>query len=180
MQYVGLFLALMGVMGIGWITAGAGEIKEPVIGISAALVCVVGWGMEAVLGSYAMRHEALDNHVALQIRNTVSAIAYGVLLLCLGGFGFVRPFVNNLHLVGLCALVGTLSYLFYYKAISLIGASKGMALNITYAAWALVLGFVFCDADISALSFVFCILILIGTIMSATSIFVMKKEGVNQ
>lgn len=173
-QYAGLLIALTGVMGIGWMSAEEGESFEPMIGIFAALICVVGWGSEAVLGSYAMRHETVDNHVALQIRNAVSAAAYGVLLWGVADVGAVKPFESILYLISGCALVGTMSYLFYYKAISILGASKGMALNITYSAWALLLGFVLNDGAISGLAFVFCFLIVVGTIASATSLLLPK------
>ena len=43
----------------------------------------------------------------------------------------------------LAALFATVSYLFYYRAIVQIGASKSRALNITYAAWAIVLTVIF-------------------------------------
>jgi hypothetical protein len=43
----------------------------------------------------------------------------------------------------IAALFATVSYLFYYKAISQIGASKSMALNITYSAWAVIFGVIF-------------------------------------
>lgn len=155
-------------------SAEEGESFEPMIGIFAALICVVGWGSEAVLGSYAMRHETVDNHVALQIRNAVSAAAYGVLLWGVADVGAVKPFGSILYLISGCALVGTMSYLFYYKAISILGASKGMVLNITYSAWALLLGFVLNDGAISGLAFVFCFLIVVGTIASATSLLLPK------
>lgn len=103
-QYAGLLIALTGVMGIGWMSAEEGESFEPMIGIFAALICVVGWGSEAVLGSYAMRHETVDNHVALQIRNAVSAAAYGVLLWGVADVGAVKPFGSILYLISGCAL----------------------------------------------------------------------------
>ena len=40
--------------------------------------------------------------------------------------------------IALAAFFATISYLFYYKAIAQIGASKAMALNVSYAAWAIV------------------------------------------
>ena len=60
---------------------------------------------------------------------------------------------------GLCA---TLSYLFYYKAITKVGASKAMALDVTYAAWAIVFTVVF-TRDLSILTpvTVVCALIVI-------------------
>lgn len=42
----------------------------------------------------------------------------------------------------LAGLFATISYLFYYKAISQIGASKAMALNVSYSAWAVVISIV--------------------------------------
>ena len=44
--------------------------------------------------------------------------------------------------IALAALFATVSYLFYYRAISQIGASKAMALNVTYSAWAVVISVV--------------------------------------
>jgi len=41
--------------------------------------------------------------------------------------------------LALAAFFATISYLCYYRAISQIGASKAMAVNVTYAAWAIVL-----------------------------------------
>ena len=40
-------------------------------------------------------------------------------------------------------MFATASYLFYYRAITQIGASKSMALNITYSAWAVVFTVIF-------------------------------------
>lgn len=46
-------------------------------------------------------------------------------------------------MIAIAAMFATISYLFYYKAISKIGASKSMALNITYSAWAVVISIIF-------------------------------------
>ena len=45
--------------------------------------------------------------------------------------------------IALAALFATASYLFYYRAITQIGASKSMALNISYSAWAVIISIVF-------------------------------------
>ena len=63
-------------------------------------------------------------------------------LMCAFGWGFTVSLFDNtgwlIPLIALAALFATVSYLFYYKAISQIGASKSMALNVSYAAWAIV------------------------------------------
>ena len=45
--------------------------------------------------------------------------------------------------VAVAVSFATVSYLFYYKAISQIGASKSMALNVTYSAWAVIISIIF-------------------------------------
>lgn len=132
----------------------------------------MGWGSEAVLGSYAMRHALIDNQIALQIRNGISSLIYALVVIPLLGISdlIIEGFTTNNYLfVSLCAGVGTLSYLFYYKAIDSIGPSRGMALNISYAAWALILSVFILHYVPSFLEWVCCGMILVGTIFSANS-----------
>lgn len=114
------------------------------IGIVGALMCSFGWGTEAVILAKCLKDPEVTDEYALQIRQTTSAVVYGVVILpVLKGWGFtVSLFTSDtgwlLPMIALAALFATVSYLFYYKAISKIGASKAMALNVTYTAWAIV------------------------------------------
>ena len=65
------------------------------------------------------------------------------------------------------ALAGTVSYLFYYKGIDKIGAAKAMAANISYSAWAVVLGLVLLGHVPSLIEIVCCIAILCGTVLAS-------------
>ena len=108
-----------------------------------ALMCAFGWGIEAVILAKCMQDPEVKDEYALQIRQTTSAIVYGAVLLpILHGWGFMISLFSGtgwlLPVIALAAFFATLSYLCYYKAISQIGASKAMALNVTYAAWAIV------------------------------------------
>ena len=80
------------------------------------------------------------------------------------GEAFITP-ANGIIL--LAALAGTISYLFYYKAIDTIGASRGMALNISYSAWAVVFG-IFAGVVPGAFEIICCIVIIVGTVLSAS------------
>ncbi|MDQ9830193.1 hypothetical protein RFX70_15425, partial [Acinetobacter baumannii] len=62
----------------------------------------------------------------------------------LKGIGFVaNMFISQeTGIILISALFGTASYLCYYKTIGKIGASKAMALNITYSAWSIVFSIV--------------------------------------
>ena len=114
------------------------------LGVAGALMCSFGWGVEAVILAKCLKDPEVKDEYALQIRQTTSAVVYGVVLLpIMKGWGFTIGLLTTpsgwlLPLLALAALFATVSYLFYYRAISQIGASKSMALNVTYAAWSIV------------------------------------------
>ena len=169
-QTISLFLAVLGIVGIGYLSSESTIVSNPILGISAALLCVIGWGSEAVLGAWGMRHALIDNNVALTIRESVSAIFYGIFILptfgCWNGVVEVFPTTAGMGIAA-CALVGTASYLFYYLAIRTIGAARGMALNISYSAWAFIVSIFVFGTIPTATEWLLCILIMIGTIFAA-------------
>ena len=170
-QIAALVAALVGVMAMGYIAAGDSEMGNTTLGLIGAVLAVVGWGSEAVLCAWGMRDDAVDNETALQIRETTSALVYGIVVLPLfGAWGFAASAAPSLAtgVIALSALAGTASYLFYYKGISIIGAAKAMALNISYSAWAVVFGFVLQGVVPTPATVFFCVLILAGTVLAAS------------
>ena len=170
-QIAALVLALFGVMAMGYISAGDSEMGNATVGLVGALLAVIGWGSEAVLCAWGMRDDAVDNETALQIRETTSALAYAVVVVPLfGAWGFAASAIPSLAtgVIALSALAGTASYLFYYTGISVIGAAKAMALNISYSAWAVVFGFLLQGSVPSPATVFFCVLILVGTVLAAS------------
>ena len=170
-QIAALVLALFGVMAMGYISAGDSEMGNATVGLVGALLAVIGWGSEAVLCAWGMRDDAVDNETALQIRETTSALAYAVVVVPLfGAWGFAASAIPSLAtgVIALSALAGTASYLFYYKGISVIGAAKAMALNISSSAWAVVFGFLLQGSVPSPATVFFCVLILVGTVLAAS------------
>ena len=140
-RWVFLFATLLGVYGLSY--SPEVQVKDFWLGIIGALMCAFGWGVEAVILAKCMQDPEVKDEYALQIRQTTSAIVYGAVLLpILHGWGFTISLFSGtgwlLPVIALAAFFATLSYLCYYKAISQIGASKAMALNVTYAAWAIV------------------------------------------
>lgn len=170
-QLIALFVALAGIFIMGAVTVTNDTYGDPVVGLACALLCVVGWGSEAVICAWGMRDEAVDNETALHIRETTSGLVYAIVVLPIfGAWAFTLQAVPTVGtaVVALSALAGTVSYLFYYKGISVIGAAKGMALNISYSAWAVVFGFVILGTIPGPVEIVCCALILGGTILAAT------------
>jgi len=141
-------------------------------GVLGALAAVAGWGCEAVILAWGMRDDAVDNETALQIRETTSGLTYLVLVVPLGGAlsstGQALTSPGAMGLVALAAAAGTASYLFYYKAIDLLGAGRAMALNISYSAWAVLFAFLLQSIVPAPVQIVLCVVILIGTVLAAT------------
>ncbi len=145
-RWIFLILSLLGVYGLSY--SPELNITNFWLGFAGTLMCAFGWGIEAVIIAKCVQDDAVTDEIALQIRQTISAIVYGLIILpIMKGWGFTLSLFNGtgwlIPVIALAALFATASYLFYYRAISQIGASKSMALNITYAAWAVVFSVIF-------------------------------------
>lgn len=141
-RWVLLALTILGVCGLNFSADIA--VENILLGALGALMCAFGWGIEAVILAKCFKDGGVKREYALQIRQSTSALVYGVILLpILKGWGFTLNLFTSgtgwlIPTIALAALFATISYLCYYNSISRIGASKSMALNITYAAWAVV------------------------------------------
>ncbi|MBQ9249411.1 MAG: DMT family transporter [Oscillospiraceae bacterium] len=145
-RWVFLILSLLGVYGLSY--SPELNITNFWLGFVGSLMCAFGWGIEAVIVAKSVQDEAVTDEIALQIRQTTSALTYGIVILpIIKGWGFTASLFSGtgmlLPTIAVAALFATVSYLFYYRAISQIGASKSMALNITYSAWAIVFSLIF-------------------------------------
>ena len=169
-RLVALAVALCGIAAMSVSAVGSEDLVNPVVGVIAALLAVVGWGSEAVLCAWGMRDDAVDNETALQIRETTSGLVYLLVVLPIfGAWAFTASAIPSwaTGVLVLSALAGTASYLFYYKGIAVIGAARGMALNISYSAWAVVFGFVILGAVPGPVEIICCMVILGGTVLAA-------------
>lgn len=170
-QVVALVVALAAVVLIGWSSTEFDVPGSAPVGVLAALACVLGWGSEAVLLAWGMRDDTVDNETALQIRETTSSLVYLLVVAPLSGIlGFTLASVATraASVVALAGIAGAFSYLFYYKAIGTIGASRGMALNISYSAWAVLFAFLLQGSVPTPLQIAGCLVLLVGTVLAAT------------
>jgi len=164
-QWVFLAATLLGVYGLSYSPDLA--IENFWLGILGAFLCAFGWGIEAVILAKCLKDPEVEDEYALQIRQTVSAITYGVVILpVLGGWGFTVDLFKGtgmlLPTIAIAGLFATVSYLFYYKAIAKIGASKAMALNVTYTAWAILFTVVILrDTSVLTLTTILCSLVVL-------------------
>ena len=145
-QWVFLIFTLLGVYGLSY--SPELEIENFWLGLAGAMMCAFGWGIEAVILAKCLHDPEVTDEYALQLRQTTSALTYGIVILpLLKGWGFTLSLFSGtgmlLPTIAVAGLFATISYLFYYRAIASIGASKSMALNVTYSAWAMIFTVVF-------------------------------------
>lgn len=176
-QWVFLLLTIAGVYGL-WYDPNI-VVENFVLGLIGALMCAFGWGIEGVILAKSLKTDEVTDEYALQIRQTTSALTYGIIVLpvlrLMGyhSWGFAISLFKGtgwlIPTIVLAALAATVSYLFYYKAIATIGASKSMALNITYAAWAMIFTVVFLHdtSVITPLSIVCTIVVIVCSVFAA-------------
>jgi drug/metabolite transporter (DMT)-like permease len=124
-------------------TPPAGDAPYFYLGIALAALATLGWGIEGVLAIHAMK--AIEPVVAGTLRMMTSFVIYVCVVLPLvGGLGvFASAFHNASFWIVLgAAAAGAASYLGYYAANHLVGASRAMPLNSLYAVWAILFSIV--------------------------------------
>ena len=144
-RWLFLLLSLLGVYGLSY--SPEISITNFWLGFIGTLMCAFGWGIEAIVIAKSVQDDGVTDEIALQIRQTTSALVYGIIIIpILKGWGFTFSLFSGTNMlipvIVAAAFFATVSYLFYYKAIGQIGASKSMALNITYSAWAVIFSIV--------------------------------------
>ncbi len=171
-QWVGLLICLTGVAVLGYSPDESVPGSWP-LGVAGALVCTFGWALEAVVMAYCMKGLDIGDEHALLIRQTTSMVTYALIILpVLGGWIVAVDVISTsaMPVIALSALLGTVSYLCYYKAIVRIGAAKSMALNITYSAWAIPLSLLLLGTMPTSTGVVCAIVIILGSIMASTDV----------
>lgn len=146
-RWLFLLATLLGVFGLSYTPEL--EMSNFLLGIVGVVMCSCGWGLEAVILAKCLQDPEMKDEYALRIRQLTSAIVYGVIILpIIKGWGFTISLFNAktgmlIPTIAIAGLSATVSYLFYYRAIAEIGASKAMALNVSYSAWAIVISVIF-------------------------------------
>ena len=163
--WIGLFLSILAIIILGY-TPGESVNSQFSLGFIFAIVCVLGWSLESVICAYGMRDEEINPEQALQIRQFVSGTTYGIIIIpIISGMELTKIAItsNILPLIIITALIGTLSYIFYYRAIDSIGPVKATGLNVTYSIWAIIFDVLFVGSQITLTLVICAILIIIGS-----------------
>ncbi len=171
-QVIALLVAIAGVMVLGYSGESGSMSGNPALGLIGASMCILGWGSEAVILAWGMKGDGVDNRVALTIRESTSAILYvGIVVPATSTLGVFTEAISTptTGVLALAACCGVASYLCYYRGIMKAGASRAMAANISYSAWAVLLSVIILSHKPSILEVVCCAVIACGTILASAS-----------
>lgn len=181
-QWIFLFLTLLGVYGLSY--SPSVNIENFILGLIGVLMCAFGWGIEGVILAKCLKNEDANEESILTIRQMVSALVYGAIILpIISGWRFTLDVIILdakivIPILVLAALCATVSYLFYYKALHNIGAAKAMSLNITYTAWAILFSIIILKdySIINPLTIVCAFVVVICGILAATDLKKLLKN----
>lgn len=182
-RWVFLLFTLLGVYGLSYSPVVA--IEKFWLGLLGTFMCAFGWGTEAVILAKCLKNQNIKSSYALNIRQVVSALIYGLVILpLLRGWRFIPTIFTNenlafLPIIAVAAIFASISYLFYYKTIASIGASKAMALNITYTAWAIILTvLIFRDVSVINWLTILCsVIVVVFGILAASDISILFAKN---
>ncbi|QEK11234.1 DMT family transporter [Crassaminicella thermophila] len=174
---IGIAISILGSAALGYSKVDLDVYPHFYKGIAFALLAVLGWASEGVIIGYAMKKiqtdkeddvEAKPIHF-LTIRYLVSFLAYGLVVLpIVKGYGLAGEVIRTgtiLYLAGIATL-GAVTYLSWYKAVDLIGAAMGTALNSTAAFWAVIFSGLMGTKITPYLAF-WCFVIVLGVMIFA-------------
>jgi len=161
LAWAGIAVCIVGAIVIGYTPSDAGSAMTATfsLGIIFAIVATMGWGAEGVCVTSGM--DFIDPVVALNIRYIISSLFYTCFLVAC--FFFVEfptdasasmiasdlMSSKGLLFMACAGVVGGITYVSWYRAMNMTGVSRAMALNISYALWAIVLSALFTEIDIT-------------------------------
>ena len=169
----GVFLCVIGIILLSYVPINFEIYPNYKLGILFSIICVLGWAAECVIAAYAMKYGEIDSDIAICIRQITSFIFYSLLIIpIIKGYGVVLFIVNTklIIILILTSLIGSLSYLFWYKSIDTIGAPRGMCLNITYIIWTVLFEILFFKMNIDLRIIISSLVVFLGIVL------VLKKK----
>lgn len=166
--FIGLSIIILSVIILGYSSDKISG-DNYLLGFSLSLVCVLGWSLESIICAYGMKANEISPSQALQIRQLVSTLFYGIIIHILGGIKLISIvtviFTNVSAWICFISLAGTASYMFYYTSIDSIGPVKATVLNITYSIWAIIFNIFIFDNPVTLRLVICSLLIIIGSVM---------------
>ena len=149
-------------------------------GVLFALVAVAGWALEGVIVGFAMKKIKNGEHIQatpqqfLCVRYLTSLLSYALV----GGYEVAGKVISSglvFKYAGI-AILGAITYLAWYKAVNLIGAAMGTALNSTASLWSIIFSALLFGAKITLPLAIWGCVIVLGVFIFAIDPKSFKKK----
>ena len=159
---LGIFICIIGAAVIGYTPPETGDSVSGnlfSLGIAFAFIATLGWGTEGVLVTSGM--DFIEPDAALNIRYLVSSCFFI-------GFILISPLILDLPedislsriiimlatskgslVMAATGTIGGMTFVAWYRAMNMTGVSRAMALNISYALWAVIFGALFTNLNLT-------------------------------
>lgn len=154
-------------------------------GVLFALVAVAGWALEGVIVGFAMKKIKNEEHIQatpqqfLCVRYITSLASYALVVVPLvGGYEVAGKVISSglvFKYAGI-AILGAITYLAWYKAVDLIGAAMGTALNSTASLWSIIFSALLFGAKITLPLAIWGCVIVLGVFIFAIDPKSFKKK----
>lgn len=181
---IGIAVSLFGSFMLGFNPSA--DVPETFLkGVLFALVAVAGWALEGVIVGFAMKKIKNEDHIQatpqqfLCVRYLTSLASYALVVVPLiGGYGVAGKVVSSglvFKYAGI-AILGAITYLAWYKAVDLIGAAMGTALNSTASLWSIIFSALLFGAKITLPLAIWGCVIVLGVFIFAIDPKSFKKK----
>lgn len=181
---IGIAVSLFGSFMLGFNPSA--DVPETFLkGVLFALVAVAGWALEGVIVGFAMKKIKNEDHIQatpqqfLCVRYLTSLASYALVVVPLvGGYGVAGKVISSglvFKYAGI-AILGAITYLAWYKAVDLIGAAMGTALNSTASLWSIIFSALLFGAKITLPLAIWGCVIVLGVFIFAIDPKSFKKK----
>lgn len=181
---IGIAVSLFGSFMLGF-NPSADVLETFFKGVLFALVAVAGWALEGVIVGFAMKKIKDEEHIQatpqqfLCVRYMTSLASYALVVVPLiGGYGVAGKVITSglvFKYAGI-AILGAITYLAWYKAVDLIGAAMGTALNSTASLWSIIFSALLFGAKITLPLAIWGCVIVLGVFIFAIDPKSFKKK----
>lgn len=165
----GVALAIIGSIIVGFVPPEGSLYPHFYLGIGLAAVAALAWAMEGVMSTYGM--DLVDSDIAIGIRDITSfLVSFFLILPLFGGTAYsilYSSFTSHTawYIAGI-ALIGGSATFTWYRAMNMTGVTRAMGLNVTFALWSVLFGWILNIVQITPNLIIGVIIITLGTVLT--------------
>lgn len=150
--FASIILTVIGCIGVNFFSFEMNANDSVYLGGLFSIVCVITWSFESIVIDRLSNDNETNSDLMFFIRQVSSAFFYLIILVVFFDISDIFLFlfeINYILLIVITSFFATISYLFWYKSISIIGAPIATLLNVTYSFWGVLFGVLFFHQEVN-------------------------------